>query len=174
MIYALYVLIIIHVLLAFIIINNEKIFLPKPNILTNIITTIPTTIVTIPTAIITEIPSTIPTTILTTIPTTITPTIPTTILTTIPTTIGPSIPTIILNASPTTILTTFPTTILTLTTIPRKDTFQANQNCHIEEILKGNCKGKMTNEQIREIYNNLKNNISADSNQIIEIENVIF
>ena len=114
-------------------------------------------------------------------------TIPTTILTTIPTTI----PTTIINKIPNTI----PTTILILTTIPKNNNIQTTyphlnypiitttipnipstnkQDCTDEEILKGNCKGRMTNEQIGEIYNKLKNSISADSNDIIETENVIF
>ena len=39
---------------------------------------------------------------------------------------------------------------------------------------KGEYKGKMTNEQIEEIYNQLKSKITVDANEIIETENVIF
>ena len=94
--------------------------------------------------------------------------------------------------NPTTIITTIPTTIITtviestikennifipppiISTIPKITNTSQNQDCTDEDILAKKCSGKMTNEQIEEIYNELKKKISANSNEIIETENVIF
>ncbi len=46
--------------------------------------------------------------------------------------------------------------------------------CLTNEIINGNCTEKMTNEQIDEIYQILKGEISANENKIIETKNVIF
>ena len=69
-----------------------------------------------------------------------------------------------------------PSTIINiLPTIPKiiSSTFQ-NQESTEEDILAKKYNGKMTNEQIGEIYNKLKNKISPNANEIIETENVIF
>ena len=70
---------------------------------------------------------------------------------------------------PTTILTTIPENP---TTIPL--TIVHEEDCTVDEIMKGQCKGEMTNNQIKEIYDILKHNISDDSIIIIQTENVIF
>ena len=156
-------------------------------------TTIPTTILTIiPTTIPKTIPTTIPTNIPTTNPMTILTTISTNFLTTIPTTNPMTIPTTFPTSIPTTILTTtfpviIPTTIpiiyttypysnkeIVASTIPKIYPTTENEECSEEEILQGKCSGKMTNEQIGEIYNKLKDKISPNANEIIETENVIF
>ena len=168
--------------------NNEKTCFPNPYAPTTILTTIPTTI---PTTVLTTIPTTIPTTILTTISTTIPTTILTTIPTTVPTTIFTTMPTTI----PTAIFTTIPTNNqqntetnnhekipnLIPTTIPNNPPkiiptthFPNSEECTENQILEGKCNGKMTNEQINQIYNNLKQKISPDVNEIIETENVKF
>ena len=59
-----------------------------------------------------------------------------------------------------------------LTTIPITE--NPNQECTEEAIVKGEYKGKITIEQIEEIYNQLKSKITVDANEIIETENVIF
>ena len=46
--------------------------------------------------------------------------------------------------------------------------------CLTQEILDGNCSEKMTNEQIDQIYQILKNQINITENKIIESKNVIF
>ena len=145
--------------------NKIKTCLPKPAI-TTILTTIPKTIpkqiiyTTIPTTIQeqnihTAIPTTIPkeniyTTILTTIPKQI-------IFTTIPTTI------------PKEYITTFPENSIPLIPTTYPDYLE---NC--KEIVEGKCNEKISSEQIKEIYNKLKNSISKESNELIETENVIF
>ena len=81
-----------------------------------------------------------------------------------------------------TIITTILTTNLIITpiintqTIPIKVTTYFNNldECSENEILEGKCSGKMTNEQVKIIYNKLKGTISSDSNEIIETENVKF
>ena len=99
------------------------------------------------------------------------PFLPTTILTTIPTTNSTTIPenqTTILN-----ILTTYiSNNDINFTTIPV--IIAHEEDCTVDEIMKGQCKGRMTNYQIKEIYDILKHNISDDSINIIETENVIF
>ena len=137
--------------------NNQKICLPNPYTPSTILTTIPTTIQT-----------TIPTTILTTIPTT-------SILTTIPFNIPINsqqnypiyIPTIIPNLISSTLPKNSPQIIST--------TFFYNSGeCTENQILEGKCNGKMTNEQISQIYNKLRKKISPDANEVIETENVKF
>ena len=46
--------------------------------------------------------------------------------------------------------------------------------CLTDEILDGNCSEKMTNEQIEQIYQILKEQIDINENKIIETKNVIF
>ena len=167
---------------------------------TNILTTIPTTILTtIPTSIISTIPTTIlttiPTTILTTIPTSIISTIPISILTTIPTYYITTIPTSIISIIPTTyltkisasILTTLPTTYLTtlsttilkaITIATLKTTFDTvnlfTDDCSVKGIIENKCDEVITNEQIIQVSDKLKEKISPDSNVIIGTKNVNF
>ena len=68
------------------------------------------------------------------------------------------------------IFTTIPKSIIHTTSLKANP----KQECTVEAIVKGECKGKLTNEQIRKIYNQLKSNITVDANEIIETENVIF
>jgi hypothetical protein len=120
-----------------------------------------------PTTILTTIPTTIPTTIFTTIPTTI----PTTIFTTIPTNNQQNTETNNHEKIPNLIPTTIPNNppkIIPTTHFPN------SEECTENQILEGKCNGKMTNEQINQIYNNLKQKISPDVNEIIETENVKF
>ena len=136
--------------------NNEKTCLPDPS---KTIPQISTTIPQIPTTI-SKISTTIPQ-----IPTNI-PQTPTTI---------PQI----IQENPTTILvkeeiipTTFPSKKeIIITTIPKVS--EAN-DCILEEILEGNCNGKVSNDQIGKVYDLMKQKISADANELIETENVIF
>ena len=76
------------------------------------------------------------------------------------------------------ISTTIPiiTSIQIPQTIPVTKTTYFNNldECTENEILEGKCSGKITNEQIKNIYNKLKGTISSDSNEIIETENVKF
>jgi hypothetical protein len=94
---------------------------------------------------------------------------------------------------PTTIITTIPTTIQTTNLIIQEmetinpsingqeiiTTIQSSSNsdnieCTEKQILEGKCNGKMSNEQIKEVYNKLKSKISSNTNEIIETENVKF
>ena len=103
------------------------------------------------------------------------PFVPTTILTTIPTTISTTTPTTI-PSNPTTILNILTTYIsnndIIITTIPLTKVHE--EDCTIDEIMEGQCKGRMANYQIKEIYDILKHNISDNSINIIQTENVIF
>ena len=131
--------------------NNEKQCLPNPYIKTTIPTTIPTTT---PTTTPNTIPKLISTELLSIISNTITNN---------PTTIPQvqNIPTTYLSQYDK-ILKTIPVTILQI------------GNYTIEQIIKGYYNGKVTNEQIVEIYNILKQNISANSSSLIQTENAIF
>ena len=46
--------------------------------------------------------------------------------------------------------------------------------CTEKDILEGKCKGKISSENIKKIFDQLKQTISSDSNEIIETENVVF
>ena len=102
-------------------------------------------------------------------PATIPTNIPTTIETTIPTTIPDTIQTTIPIRIPSTNIKNPETNILTTMITEKSD---LNQDCLEENILSGNCNGKMTNEQIGEVYNIIKEKISPDVNELIETENV--
>ena len=47
-------------------------------------------------------------------------------------------------------------------------------SCAIDEIISGHCHSKISNEQIKLIYENLKSHITANTNEIIFTDNVIF
>ena len=49
----------------------------------------------------------------------------------------------------------------------------SNQDCTKEEILKNQCKGKISSEQIKDIYNELISRIIPKVNKEIETQNVI-
>ena len=88
----------------------------------------------------------------------------------------PNPPTTIITTIPATIFATIPKTIFT--TIPFFTSIPSNseyRDCSNKQILENKCKGKMTNEQIGEIYNILKKyNISSNTDEIIETMNVKF
>ena len=46
--------------------------------------------------------------------------------------------------------------------------------CEVDDVIKGNCHSKVSNDQIKLIYDNLKSHISKNSSEIIETENIIF
>ncbi len=63
-----------------------------------------------------------------------------------------------------------PTTLIKETTIEKTT---GNYKNSIDDIIQGNYKGKLTNEQIEDIYNELKKSIKANTSKLIETENVI-
>ena len=113
------------------------------------------------------------------------PHISTTVLLDIPST-SPNITTTVLDIPITfpkkQISTTFPskskkTIITTIKNVPIMTTslsVNPNQNCTKKEIFNNQCKKKLSSEQIGDIYNELKSNITANTSEIIETENVIF
>jgi len=68
----------------------------------------------------------------------------------------------------------------TLTIIPKTTihttslNINPKQDCTVEDIVNGKCKGKITSVQIRELYRQLKLMVTKNTNKIIETENVIF
>ena len=96
------------------------------------------------------------------------PDIPTTIPTIIPTIISTIIPTTIPEIIIPQISLTIPSTISNISNTAE------NQECTEDEIMEKICGGRMTNKQIGEIINKLKQKISSNVSEIIETENVKF
>ena len=140
--------------------NQQKICTPKP-VITTIITTIPTT--TQKQIIYTTIPNiTLEQNNYSVIPTSI---VEQTIYKTVSNTIIEKIP------------PTFPEKEISIPKIDQliETSIPYNLDLYTEnEIFEGKCKGKISCENIKKIFDRLKQTISSDSNKIIETENVVF
>ena len=79
------------------------------------------------------------------------------------------IPTIFQNILTTNIITTIQNAQIMTTSL----SVNSNQDCTKEEILKNQCKGKISSEQIKDIYNELISRIIPKVNKEIETQNVI-
>ena len=64
--------------------------------------------------------------------------------------------------------------ITEINTIENRDKNINSSSCKEDKILSGKCSSKISNEQLKNIYDYIKHNITANTGQIISTENVIF